>query len=240
MEHPSDRSNQHPVPLPELTPRQRVAMLWDNTSARWSVIALVAVVLVVGYGVWHSQPAEQATPPQIVRSGQSPASTAGPGSASDPAATASDSPTAPSSAVVVDVVGPVRHPGIVSLPSGSRVSDAILAAGGLRRGHTDINLARVLVDGEQIDVSAPPGGTDSGSTGPSSTGAPGAAVGNKVSINRATASELEQLPRVGPVMAQKIIDFRNQNGGFRSIDQLKEVPGIGEVTFTGLAPHVVL
>ena len=226
--------------------RERGALAWDNTSVRWSVIGLVVVVMVVGYLAWHSRPTESAAPPQIVRAGQSPPSTGSPGAARDSSPGEGQAAPAASTTVVVDVVGPVRHPGVVSLPAGSRVGDAILAAGGLKRGTTDINLARVLVDGEQIDVSVPSGaapvGGGAGGSGSGSAGSAGAtgATGAKVSINRATAAELEALPRVGPVMAAKIIDFRTQNGGFRSIDQLKEVPGIGEVTFAGLAPHVVL
>lgn len=228
--------------------------MWDNSSLRWAVLVLATVVLTVGFLVWRSQPAPEAAVPQVVRTGQPvPSSAPTPGGASPSPPSGVPSPTGPGAAsaagtptsvvVVVDVVGPVRRPGVVSLPSGSRVGDAILAAGGLKRGTTAVNLARVLIDGEQIDVSATASAAvDGGGSSPASPGGgpPAAGAGAKVSLNRATIADLENLPRIGPVTAQKIIDFREQNGGFRSVDQLKEVSGIGEVTFAGLSPLVAL
>lgn len=138
--------------------------------------------------------------------------------------------------LAVDVVGKVRRPGLQRLPAGARVVDAIAAAGGATVKTPGVNLARVLVDGEQIQVGtvppAPP--LPSGSTGIAPT------TGGKVSLNSATAAQLEALPRVGPVTAAKIVEFREQHGGFQSVDQLKEVAGIGDVTFSGLAPLVQL
>lgn len=150
--------------------------------------------------------------------------------------------TSGSSQVVIDVIGPVRRPGVVTLPSGSRVADAIAAAGGLTRGKTRANLARVLVDGEQIDVATPVVAPPvAGTTGlPQAAGGqshPGSMSG-KVNLNSATLDQLDMLPRVGPVTAQKIIDFRAEHGGFRSVDQLREVSGIGDRTFANLAPMV--
>lgn len=229
-------------------------MMWDNSSLRWAVFVLAAVVLTVGYLVWRSQPAPEAAVPQVVRTGQ-PAPSAAPswGGVSPPPPSSGASPTGSGAAstagtptlavVVVDVVGPVRRPGVVSLPSGSRVGEAILAAGGLKRGTTTINLARVLIDGEQIDVGATASAAITGGgslPAPAGGAPPTAGAGAKVSLNRATIADLENLPRIGPVTAQKIIDFREQNGGFRSVDQLKEVSGIGEVTFAGLSPLVAL
>jgi competence protein ComEA len=148
--------------------------------------------------------------------------------------------------VVVDVAGKVRRPGIATLPLGSRVADALRAAGGARRGVRlgALNLARVLVDGEQIlvGVRAPPGSaaaaaaappTGAGSTG---TTAPTALV----DINTASSTELEALPEVGPVTAQAIVDFRTQNGPFTSVDELLEVSGIGDATLAKVAPFVTL
>jgi len=132
--------------------------------------------------------------------------------------------------IVVDVAGKVLHPNIYTLPSGSRAADAITAAGGALKGVslTDINLAHILVDGEQIVVGAPPVVTSpskaKGKRGKSSTAI--------VNINTATAAQLELLVGVGPVMASKIIAYRTAHGKFTTIDELAKVPGFGKAKFT--------
>ena len=132
--------------------------------------------------------------------------------------------------IVVDVAGKVLHPNIYTLPSGSRAADAITAAGGALKGVslTDINLAHILVDGEQIVVGAPPVVTSpskaKGKRGKSSTAI--------VNINTATAAQLELLAGVGPVMASKIIAYRTAHGKFTTIDELAKVPGFGKAKFT--------
>ncbi|WP_445518499.1 helix-hairpin-helix domain-containing protein [Streptomyces sp. NEAU-174] len=162
--------------------------------------------------------------------------------------------------VVVDVTGKVRHPGLRRLPPGSRVADALEAAGGVRPGAdlSGLNRARPLVDGEQLVVGAPaagppaPGAAVSGSNAPNAPNAPNGpnapnapnapagpgAPGGSVSLNSATAEQLDTLPGVGPVLARHIIDYRTQHGGFRSIDELREVNGIGERRFADLRPLV--
>jgi len=134
--------------------------------------------------------------------------------------------------VVVDVAGKVRRPGLVVLPSGSRVNDAIAKAGGVRAGVdlSSINLARVLVDGEQILVS----------NRGAQAGAASAGGGGLVNLNSAGLSELDTLPGVGPVTAQKIVDWRAAHGAFTSVEDLLEVPGIGDKTLADIAPHVTL
>jgi len=143
--------------------------------------------------------------------------------------TASATPTA--STVVVDVAGKVLHPNIYTLPSGSRAADAITAAGGALKGVslTDINLAHIVVDGEQIVVGAPPVVVSSSKGGGSTKrGKSSTAI---VNINTATASGLEVLAGVGPVMAGKIIAYRNAHGKFTSIDGIAKVPGFGKAKF---------
>ena len=141
--------------------------------------------------------------------------------------------------VVVQVIGEVRRPGLVRLPVGARVADAVARAGGVRPGGGTggLNLARVVVDGEQIVVSAGvPVATSGSGSGPSGTSGGGAS--DVVDLNTATLAELDALPGVGPVMAGRILDWRTSHGRFASIDQLREISGIGAKTFDRLKPHV--
>lgn len=133
--------------------------------------------------------------------------------------------------VVVDVAGKVRKPGIVVLEPGARVVDALQAAGGALPGVdlSGLNLARPLVDGEQVLVGvAPP------------PGAVGPGAGGRISLNTATAVQLEELPGVGPVTAGAIVAFREEHGPFTSVQELLDVSGIGEATLAKIEPHVTL
>ncbi|WP_329249633.1 ComEA family DNA-binding protein [Streptomyces sp. NBC_01478] len=147
--------------------------------------------------------------------------------------------------IVVDVSGKVREPGVHRLPAGSRVTDALRAAGGVRPGtSTDgLNRARFLVDGEQIVVGGPAPAAVPGAGGANTTGAAGSTAGAAptapVSLNTATADQLNTLPGVGPVLAQHIIDYRTQHGGFRSVDELRQVNGIGDRRFADLRDLVL-
>lgn len=160
-----------------------------------------------------------------------------------PVAAARPAPVTPApTPLVVHVAGKVRKPGVVHLPAGSRVVDAVTATGGALPG-TDldtVNLARQLVDGEQVlvGVTPPPGSQLPPSSGPG--GGPGAPTpgGGPVDLNTATAAELEALPGVGPVLAQRILDFRTEHGRFVSIEDLREVSGIGEQKYADLQARV--
>ena len=150
-----------------------------------------------------------------------------------PSAGTSSPGAAPTAAgVVVQVLGQVRHPGLVTLPTGSRVADAVRAAGGLATGGSSgsLNLARTLVDGEQIVVSP-----DS-SAGPAGGSTSGAA--SIIDLNTATAAQLDAIPGVGPVLAGRIVDWRTAHGRFTSLDQLRDVSGIGARTLDRLRPYV--
>ncbi len=135
------------------------------------------------------------------------------------------------SAVLVQVSGAVRRPGVISLPSGARALDAVAAAGGLTASAdaAAVNLAARVVDGEQLVV--PTKAAAGPQSSPAATGAP-------VSLNSATEQQLESLPRVGPAMAARIIAWRTAHGGFSSVEDLKKVSGIGDKTYADLAPLV--
>ncbi|NKX54042.1 ComEA family DNA-binding protein [Arthrobacter sp. E918] len=136
--------------------------------------------------------------------------------------------------LVVHVAGAVARPGVVRLPAGSRVFEAVAAAGGAAKGadQSALNLAAPVSDGQQIFLPSPEHAppalqTDAGAGAlPPAAGTP-AAAGGQVNINTATAEELQSLPRIGPVLAQRIIDFRQQHGAFTRPEDLDAVPGIG-------------
>ena len=136
------------------------------------------------------------------------------------------------SRVVVDVVGAVRRPGVYRLPAGSRVQLAVARAGGLapRADLAAVNLAAPLVDGEQVVVAAR--GAGAGAAGGTGSGAP-------LSLNSATAEQLDALPGIGPVTAQKILDYRRQHGAFTSVADLDAIPGIGPARIQNLQGLVV-
>jgi competence protein ComEA len=144
-------------------------------------------------------------------------------------------------AVVVDVAGKVRRPGLYRLPGGARIDDAVRAAGGALAGVdlTSLNLAAKVVDGQQILVGLPASsGAPIGSVpGGGSATATGAVT---VDLNTATLEQLESLPGVGPVLGQNILDWRTAHGQFTSIDQLQDVTGIGPAKFADLKGLVTL
>lgn len=154
--------------------------------------------------------------------------------------------------IVVHVAGAVKNPGVVRLPFGSRVDDAVKAAGGFtaEADPDSVNLAQPLEDGVQVYVPrrsehAPAPrrvGGSSSHTAHSSGQEPGGNVASsqKINLNTATAEQLEGLPGIGPVTARAILEYRQQNGGFRSVDELIEVRGIGQKRLEQIRPYVVV
>jgi competence protein ComEA len=206
-------------------------------------VAVVAVVaaLAVGLAAWWAVRDQARAVPVAPAASES----AGSPGTSEPLAPvvpseASDAPSGAAAAgeeLVVDVAGKVRRPGIAVLPAGSRVVDALDAAGGARRGVdlTSLNLARPVVDGEQILVGVAP---VAGVAGTVDAPAPDGAT--LVNLNTADQAALDTLPGVGPVTADAILTWREANGAFTSVDELLEVDGIGEATLADLAPLVTL
>lgn len=174
-------------------------------AVRALAVVAVLVAIVAGIFAWRSRPAIDPVGPA-------------PGPVS-----VSPSPEL----IVVAVVGRVHRPGLVELPAGSRVADAVAAAGGPlpETDLTTLNLARRLVDGELVVVGL--GGTPGG-------------AGGRLNLNTATAADLESLPGIGPVLAERIVEYRDQHGGFRTVDELNDVPGIGDALFRQLEPRVTV
>lgn len=199
--------------LPEPLARSRV----DPGRLGLLAIGAVAAVLVVVFGLTllgRGPAAEPAPPPPLIT----------------PAAAATTT-SAPAEELVVSVVGRVAEPGLVTVPPGARVADALDAAGGAVPGTdiTALNLARRLVDGEQLYVAVP--------VPPQALArAPGASPGEpgKLDLNTATEEQLDELPGVGEVTAQRIVRWRAEHGRFTSVEQLRDVDGIGEVRFSRL------
>jgi competence protein ComEA len=201
--------------------RERLAAL-----SRGELVGLVALLAVTlgGAGLWYvrslPRPVEVATAP----SG---------GTASAPA---SASPS-PEVVVLVDVAGWVRRPGVYEFTEGARVIDAIDAAGGARSGALleALNLAAPLTDGTQILV--PREGEEGVAPAPV-TG--GAVAGGLINVNSAIATELEELPGIGEVIAQRIIDYRTENGPFATVDELLDVSGIGDAILESIRELVTV
>lgn len=230
------RPGDRPLPRIRLALRDRLPVwvqlrcgLEPKTLAALAVV-LVAAAVFAAQHFWSGRP-QPLHAPELVQHG---AAQPRPGPAADPSPSPGPPVAGPerAAAIVVDVSGKVRRPGVLELPAGSRVADALAAAGGVKEGTdlTGLNRARVLMDGEQVVVGGPappaPGGSGTG---------PGAgAPAGPISLNSATADQLETLPGVGPVLAQHILDHRTQHGGFRSVDELRDVNGIGDRRFEDL------
>ena len=204
---------------PPTTGRYGVRVGVDRRSVLAFATAALVAALVAGAVSWFSRPTSEPVTPPVLSSAES---SEVPSTAQD-ASTSSAAPT-----IVVSVIGYVVTPGLVTLPEGARVADAIAACGGVTPGAdlTTVNLARKLADGEQIAVGVPgvaDDGTSAGTSGEDGS-APAAA---KININTASAEDLDSLPGIGPVIAARIVDFRTKNGKFGSVEDLTNVSGIG-------------
>ena len=214
-----------PRGLARWLPASWVAARWD--PGRWGAIGLGAVAalaaVIAAVGVWSGRPVAEPVPDlPVVAVAAAPTSAAG-----DPV------PVVPAGGpVIVNVAGKVRRPGLVTMREGARVGEAVEAAGGALPAVdlTPLNLAARVVDGQQIvvgapvPVAAPPGP----GAAPAAAAAPG---GGKLDLNAASLEQLDALPGVGPVTAKKILDWRTQNGRFAAVEQLREIPGIGDARF---------
>lgn len=244
------------------------ALRGASASVSWPAVAglvvlLVVAVVVLGVRVVGAQQA--AAPVAVTTPPRSSTSAAGPAAAGTPGPAGASGTAGTASAVVVDVTGAVARPGVQRLPAGSRVVDALTRAGGTTADAdlATVNRARALVDGEALHVprrgetpvalpgaagaaSAAGAGAAAGAagavgaaTGAGAAGAAGvAAAGSPVDLNTADATGLDSLPGVGPAIAARILAWRAEHGRFTSVDELGEVPGIGDKTLERLRPLV--
>lgn len=200
-----------------------------STRRLLAALLLVAVLVALAARHLHTRAAPRPLAVAPIR-----ASTKAPAAASVPGARL----------LVVDVEGAVRRPGLVRLPPGARVADAVEGAGGITR-HADrsgVNLAAPVSDGQQVLVPRRGGlarGGAGGATGAGGTSAASGGGAGPVSLSGATAEQLDALPGVGPVTARKIVDYRTQHGAFRSVDELDAIPGIGPARLADLRNLVV-
>lgn len=208
---------------PPRIPESRLDQLRNQVGSRreiWVLAAIAAILVFGGLALWSRGAPAMIAPP-----------------AADEGVTgvppASPSPVG----VVVHVAGKVRRPGLYTLPEGSRVADAIEAAGGpSRTADLDLlNLAEVIVDGSKIEVLA---AGDAPATVPPSSSTSGTAA--QIGLNTADQLALEQIPGIGPVTAAAIIAYREQAGSFTAIEELLEVTGIGPATLESIRPYVTL
>jgi competence protein ComEA len=258
----SRRSSLHPTEgvaapdLPEVPERTPQAtsdgrVLATLTAFRRPHLVVVAVIvavgiLVAGWAVLRARPVAVAVTPPVASTAPTGVPTENP---VEPGTSAGPTPSV--AGVVVHVLGAVRKPGLVTLTAGSRVQDAIAAAGGLtaKADPGELNLAQAVTDGQQIVVGTtkkPAGevrngtaGGSSGGAGPGGSGTAGSGTGGSglpVDLNTASQAELEGLPGVGPVMAGKILAWRSENGRFSRVEELQEIDGVGPKTYAKLAP----
>jgi competence protein ComEA len=212
-----------PFVLPPDGPGSRVRALLAGAGRQRVAVALLALVALAGALVVWARATPRLAGAPAGREAVAPSDQTLPRAVPDTSATAGAS----AGEVAVHVAGRVRRPGLVRLPAGSRVQDAIRAAGGATPGADldAINLARKLTDGEQVRVPAP--GDPVPPPDPAAAGGPGATPSAPLDLNTATLDQLDTLPGVGEVTANRIIAYRSAHP-FSAVDELLEVPGIGQ------------
>jgi competence protein ComEA len=203
--------------------------------AGWAAAALVAVLLgvrLIGSGSGGAA-AGVAVDPAGGRAGPASGASAG-----------TTTPTSPGAQLLVQVAGEVARPGVYRVPAGSRVTDAVSRAGGLtsKADQAGVNLVARVQDGQQVIVPRRGAGGASGAVagvGAGGAGGPGGGgPASPISLSSATVAQLDTLDGIGPTLAQRIVDYRQSHGGFSSIDQLRQVSGIGEKRFAALRKAV--
>ena len=209
---------------------------WLEDHLNWKILGMVLLIVAVlafcggnAYQDWRAQ-GEGLT---LVKESEDTA-------AADTSAS-EENAAAASGEVVVHVTGAVSAPGVYTLPSDARVDDAVRAAGATAEADlSQLNLAQKLADGQKITVPAIGSASTSAGEGTATTTADTNSDGALVNINTASLEELETLPSIGEVRAQAIITYRETNGGFRTIEELQEVSGIGEKIFADVAPYITV
>jgi competence protein ComEA len=234
-------------------------------ALRWRVgprLAVLLGILAVAAGAWFWWQAAAGRPEILPLSGVSSGSPdaepaeegaagRGSGPGDDPAAVPEGTGAASTGTVVVHVAGAVARPGVVQLPAGSRVHEAIAAAGGGTPGADldRLNLATVVEDGQKIHVplegeevpaADTPGTGQEAAAGGEGDGNAGTAAGSKINLNTAGVEELDALPKVGPVLAQRIVDWRKEHGAFKNVEELDAVDGVGPKMLEALLPLVTV
>lgn len=228
--------------LGERVPASLRGGLLDPGRRAVGALAIVGVLasLVAAAYLLRSRPEPVAAPggQPLAASQPSPAPTHQP--QSRPTVSPTASPTASPDAVVVDVDGKVSEPGVYTLAPDSRVVDAVRKAGGLDQGAdtAGVNLARRLEDGEKILVGVPRQPGLGGAQHSSGSGGSSGPAGSGISLNEATAEQLQQLPGVGEVLAGRIVEYRANHGGVNSVSELTDVRGIGEATLADIEDRV--
>ena len=234
--------------LPELCDRLRdrlpaglrAALVAPSGRALIGLLLVVAVAVgTTGVAAWLARPHEHRPPGRASTVGEPLDSSTLP--VGEHSAATGPTASAAVTVVLVHVAGAVRRPGIVELPPGARVADAVEAAGGVTRtgDPSSVNLARPVVDGEQVVLARRGEAVGAPAVlAPAAPSSPGSAA--PVDLNTASLEQLDGLPGIGPVLAQRILDWRTANGRFSVVDELGEVSGIGEATLADLRPLVTV
>ncbi len=208
-----------------------LATLWRSPRLLAATLCFVlgAVILVAGFA---PRLLPQATP---ATTGADPLEGLEPLDIPAPLDTAHEPPAD----LVVYISGAVWYPDVYRLPAGARVNDAVEAAGGLRpdAARERVNLAEPLRDAQHVHIMTV---TEAAVEAPAAAGAPTTGAGGLLDLNRASAAELEELPGIGPTLAERIVARRTEQGPFRAVEELREVTGIGEKLFAQIAPLVTV